>query len=193
MVRISPTTKQVLLIAGAGAFIAGSLVFPGLPKILLGRRLESLGLDNFLNEDEWESFDEARLRQKLRALHNQKVIKIFMVGDKMAVQITKKGRRRLLKYKFEDLKIPKPNNWDKKWRIVAYDIPKEKKGARDAIRSTLKELGFLELQKSVYLFPYPCHEMIEFLREIYGVGEHVTYLTIGYLEEEDAYKRYFDL
>ena len=193
MSKLSPTTKQILLIAGAGAFIAGSLVFPGLPKILLGKRLNRFNLDEFLEEDEWEPFDEARLRQKLRVLHKQKVIKIYMVEDKLAVQITKKGNKRLLKYKFEDLKIPKPNKWDEKWRIVAYDIPKELKGARDAIRITLKELGFLELQKSVYLYPYPCKGMIEFLREVYGVGEHVTYLTIGYLEEAEAYKKYFDL
>ena len=91
MVKLSPTTKKILLIAGVGAFIAGTLIFPGLPKVI---RLDKLKLDDFLEEDEWEPFDKARLRQKLRVLNKQKVIKIYNVGDKMFVQITNKGKKR---------------------------------------------------------------------------------------------------
>lgn len=190
MKKAYPTTKQILKIAGIGAFIVGSLLLPGLPKILKGTRID---FENFLFEDEWEPFDESRLRQKLKILQKQKVIKLHQVEDKFFVQITKKGRRRLLKYSLDDLRIEKPKQWDKRWRIVAYDIPDQKKGASNALQHTLKQLGFLRLQKSVYLYPYPCSEIIEFLRAVYGVGEHVTYLTLGFLEDEEAYKEYFGL
>lgn len=50
--------------------------------------------------------------------------------------------------------------WDKKWRIVIFDIPEELHSARVRFRRKLKSLGFVMLQKSVFVFPYPCHEEI---------------------------------
>ena len=185
-----PTTKQLLKIAAVGAFIAGSLLLPGLPKVLGNKRID---WESFLFEEEWKEFDESRLRQKLKKLANQKVIRIYQDGDKLAVKITKKGRTKLLKYNLEDIEIPKPDEWDRKWRIIVYDIPKEKKNASDSLRNTLKHLGLFKLQKSVYLYPYPCSDIMEFLREIYDIDEDVTYLTMGNLENEDLYKGYFGL
>lgn len=185
-----PTTKQILCIAGIGAFIAASFIFPNLPRLLKGKKID---FESLLFEDEWEAFDKSRLRQKLKELHKQKVVKVYQQGDKYIIQITRKGRKKLLKYRLDGLEIPKPSVWDKKWRIVSYDVPKEKKSARDGLRATLKNLGFFELQKSVYLYPYPCSEIIEFIRELYEIGEHVTFLTVGQLENEEPYKEYFDL
>ena len=185
-----PVAKQILMIAGIGAFIAGSLIMPGLPILLRGYRFEK---QEYPEEEEWEQFDQRRLRRRLLEMRKKKLIRIYRIGERYAVQITEKGRKRLLQYKISDLTIPTPSSWDKKWRIVSYDVPKGKNRARDAMRDTLKRLGFLQLQKSVYLFPYPCNEAIDFIRELYGIGENVTLLTIGYLENEDAYKEYFHL
>lgn len=76
---------------------------------------------------------------------------------------------------------------------MAYDIPTENNGARDMIRNILKSLNFLQIQKSVYLYPYDCEEIIEYIRQIYKISENVSLLIAGSLEEEEAYKEYFDL
>lgn len=185
-----PRSKQVLAFAALGVFVAGSLVMPDLARIFQGRRIN---FEDFLLEDSWEEFDEARVRQKLKELRKRKLIKIYLVKDQFIVKITEKGRKRLLQYNLEQMTIPTPNEWDKRWRLVTYDVPKGKNRARDAIRTTLKRLGFYQLQKSVYLYPFPCSEAIEFLRELYDIGENVTMLTVGYLENEEVYKEYFDL
>lgn len=190
--KLYPAAKTILLFAGVGAFVAATLVMPGLPRILKGKDLDKL-FENFLAEEEWEEFDERRLRQRLKEMRKQKLIRIYKIDEKYAVQITNKGKKRLLKYKLEELTIPKPDRWDGRWRLVTYDVPKTKNNARDAIRKTLKKLGFLQLQKSVYLYPYPCEDAIDFLRELYGIGENVTLLTVGYLENEEVYKEYFSL
>lgn len=193
-VKLAPTTKKVLLVIGAGALIAGSLVLPGLPKIFLGKRFEDFDVDSFIGEEEWEPFDERRLRQKIKALYKAKLIKLHPINyDEYVLQVTEKGRRKLLKYNLQDLSIPQPDKWDGKWRIVTYDIPKESSRARDELRYTLKKLGFLQLQKSVYLYPHSCKDVIEFIREFYDVGENVTLLTVGQLENEEAYKDFFDI
>lgn len=184
------TSKVVLKFALAGAFIAGSLVLPGLPRILRGR---PLNYEDFFGEDEWEEFDQRRLRQKLKEMHKAKLVRVYQIGDEYVVRITKKGKQQLLRYNLDELVIDKPERWDGKWRIVAYDIPKASSRARDALRTTLKRLGFLQLQKSVYLYPYPCGEAVEFIRQLYNVGEHVVLLTVGYLESEEAYRQYFKI
>lgn len=186
--RKYPKAKQILAIAGLGAFIGVSLVAPGLPKLLKGVNFEDL-----LSEDEWEKFDERRLKQNLKDLRKRKYIRVGQIGDRQVVQITERGRQRLLKYNLQDIEVPIPARWDGMWRIVTYDIPGDKNAAREALRSTLKRLNFYQLQKSVYLYPYPCQDVVDFLRELYNIGEDVTILTVGRLEGADAYKEYFDL
>lgn len=55
------------------------------------------------------------------------------------------------------------------------------------------KLKMLRLQKSVYLYPYPCHDELEFLRQYFDVGEAVLYLTVRFVESEEVYRQYFGL
>lgn len=56
--------------------------------------------------------------------------------------------------------------WDKKWRIVIYDIEEKSKTVRDHLRRKLIELGFAQLQRSVWVSPHDflqdIHEFLEF-------------------------------
>ena len=54
--------------------------------------------------------------------------------------------------------------WDRKWRIVIYDIPEGERYIRDRLRGKLKELGFGMIQKSVWISAYPFEDdMKDFL------------------------------
>lgn len=44
------------------------------------------------------------------------------------VEITKEGIKVALQYKFTEMKIPQPDRWDKKWRVVIFDVSEGKKG-----------------------------------------------------------------
>jgi len=61
------------------------------------------------------------------------------------------------------MEIKKTSQWDRKWRIVFFDIPEKHRRARDALREKLKEIGFREFQQSVFIQPYPCTDEINFL------------------------------
>src|SRR3989344_3005352 len=76
----------------------------------------------------------------------------------------------------EKLKLPSKKKWDKKWRIVLFDIPEPKKKTRDALRRKLKKLGFLEFQKSVFIFPFPCRDEINFIINFFDIHDNVFYL-----------------
>jgi len=55
-------------------------------------------------------------------------------------------------------------SWDKKLRIVIFDIPEKKKHWREWLRQELLLLQFQQLQKSVYVGKYPLPE--SFYKEI---------------------------
>jgi len=44
--------------------------------------------------------------------------------------------------------------WDKKWRVVVFDVEETNKQTRERFRSKLKELGFGMLQESVFISPH---------------------------------------
>lgn len=55
--------------------------------------------------------------------------------------------------------------WDKKWRLVAFDVPQKKFWRRDALRRKLVSLGFAQWQRSVYISPYDLvQEVNQFLK-----------------------------
>lgn len=69
--------------------------------------------------------------------------------------------------------------WDKKWRIVAFDIREEEKNIRDGLRSKLKELGFGMLQESVFITPHDiAQDFAEFVENL-GISDSVYVLEVS--------------
>ena len=69
------------------------------------------------------------------------------------------------KYLTEQLEFKNSDKWDGKWHIVIFDIPNEKRKMRDVVRHKLLRIGFLELQESVYVYPFDCLLEINFLKK----------------------------
>ena len=111
--NINPKVKDVLLLIGAGSFVAASFVMPGLP--LLAKPF----LDKKRNEEmnAWKKFNTGRLKQVLKRLHEQKVVDVSETKDGFVVTITDKGKRKMLKYDLDEFSLTK-KKWDKKWRII---------------------------------------------------------------------------
>ena len=88
------------------------------------------------------------------------------------IEITKVGKKYLRKIDFDNLLLIEPNVWDKKWRMVIFDIPEEKKKAREALRQKLKDLGMVKLQDSIWITPYPCEDEIAFIKSIFNLSDY---------------------
>ena len=84
-------------------------------------------------------------------------------------------------FKFKD------REWDHMWRIIIFDIPQELDISRTRFRRKLKSLGFYMLQKSVFVFPYPCEEELVDLCSRIGVGDYIDIIvadSVGFKEKE---------
>ena len=109
------------------------------------------------------------------------------------LRLTPKGKKVLKKLELNDFKTKKPKRWDGKWRVLIFDIPEYRKNLRDKIRLTLRAIGFVRLQDSVWLYPYDCEGLIVFLKADFHVGKDVLYLIVDALEHDTPYRRHFGL
>lgn len=95
-----------------------------------------------------------------RLLLTEDIERIIEKG-RVRIKITPRGLKRLSL--FLDLEKFSRKKWDKKWRLVVFDIEEKHKSQRDKIRSKLKSLGFGMLQESVWISPFPIEgELVEY-------------------------------
>lgn len=78
--------------------------------------------------------------------------------EKGYMELTKNDEGRILmkltergKQEVQIRKMLKENKWDKKWRVVVFDIPEKHKKLRHALRWKLREWEFIPWQKSVWV------------------------------------------
>lgn len=109
------------------------------------------------------------------------------------LRLTQKGELVLRRFELQDFKFKKPKRWDRKWRVLIFDIPERRKGLRQKIRYTLTAIGFVRLQDSVWVYPYDCEDLITLLKSDLKVGKDVLYLIVDSLENDTALKIRFDL
>jgi len=101
----------------------------------------------------------------------------------------KKFLRKLLLFK-KQLLPPAP--WDKKWRILVFDIPEKRKRERRLLRYELSALGFKKMQKSVWLTPFaPDTSFVDRLNAIGKLGGNVEFLVAESISNVEKYKKLF--
>ena len=133
---------------------------------------------------EWKKINQENLKKEIRNLYRSKLIEVKEnVDGGLTYILTDKGKVKALTYRFQEMKIKK-NQWDNKWRVVIFDIPEKLKTSRNALREKLKELGFYELQKSVFVFPYECKDEIDFIVEFFNLRKYVRYGVFDFVDND---------
>jgi CRISPR-associated endonuclease Cas2 len=89
------------------------------------------------------------------------------------------------------LKQQRNKRWDKRWRVIIFDIPENKKRIRDRLRETVKSFGFLHLQHSVWVYPHDCEDLIILLKAELKIGKDVLYMIVENLENDERIRRHF--
>ncbi len=127
----------------------------------------------------WKKYSKKTITNAFYNLRSQNLIEIKGDGKQIYISLTEKGRKKAGYMQIDALDIKKPKVWDKKWRIVIFDISELKRVYREAFRGKLKELGFYQLQKSVWIHPFDCRAEIELLRDFFGLRERELKLIVA--------------
>lgn len=99
-----------------------------------------------------------------RSLKTGYIEKVEKDGD-LYLRLTSQGQKKIVR-DFPLLAVQQ-KSWDRKWRVVIFDIEEVQKHTRDSLRRKLKELGFGLLQKSVFISPHAvAQDLSEFIAYI---------------------------
>ena len=115
-------------------------------------------------------------------------------GYDLKISLTSEGKKRAGYMQIDALRISQPKKWDKKWRLILFDISNPKTIHRNAFRGKLRSLGFLPLQKSVWVHPFDCGAEIELLRDFFGLREKEVRMAVAEtIGNDDSLKKHWNL
>lgn len=171
----SEITKDVfswLCIGGAIAIAATSPYF--LQNVLRSHR-------------KFKKYPKRKISSTFDQLRRQGFLLIQTRNKQIYISLTEKGRKRAGMFQINSLKIQKPKSWDKKWRLLIFDVAEKRKIVREALRGKLKEIGFQLFQESVWICPYDCEDEIALLNDFFGLSDKEVQLVIADKIASEAY------
>jgi len=148
-------------------------------------------IDNYLLS---RGVDRQIFFKRIKYLKNQKIIKNRFKRKKGYLELTVKGIEEVNNIKIQNLKVPRPEKWDGKWRLVIFDIPEKDRCLRNFIRNKLYQMGFIQVQKSVFVYPFECTMEINTLCNYSGGRDYIKYMIADIFEgEEEIADRFLSL
>lgn len=174
----------VLRFLAGGGFLTTALIAPNAVQVF------DKPLMNVLKRLDKRQRDR-ELRRVLHYMKAKGLIKYKPRDYDHGIILTKSGKRRLKRSDFASLCIPKPRAWDGKWRLVFFDIPEVERHKRNSLNLKLKQLGFQQLQISIWVHPFPCRIEIEAVCEVLVIRPYVTCVEISQIDNSAKLRERF--
>lgn len=132
--------------------------------------------------------------QKLYYLRQKKFIRTIVKDNEKFYEITKKGREVIAWDNIDQVSKRQTGKWDGYLRIVMFDVPVDKKATREIIRRKLQNIGFIQEQKSVFIYPFECKEEIDAISYFCSAKTFMKYLVVKIIEgQEEVMQKFVDL
>ncbi len=143
-------------------------------------------IDAFIERHERKKY----LKQTLKRFKERGLIE----KRKKSYRITQKGRVFFAKYHRSDNQTKnRPEYWDGRWRLISFDVPSEFDDERVILRGALKESGFYQLQKSVWIAPYEMTKEFWKFVVLNGFHKYCKVMLIEVLDGDEELKKHFKL
>ncbi len=177
-----------------------TILIDNLLDLITNRELTSSSLlspktQKFLNQPAYQYLSgqgSNKSAQEMRAcLRYMKYNQLILINNSGELSITAKAKKRLDRAEIEHIFVTKPKIWDKKWRLVLYEIPENKKSQRDAFASKMKQLGFRSLKNSVLVYPFDCQTEIDKIVQYYGITNYIIYAEVAFISSQSALLKKF--
>ncbi len=184
--RYGELAKQILL---GVALVGVVIVVAAAPGVVLAAKLFEYQL-----KQSPKNYERQKARRALQRLEKNRLLKIKEKNGTFIIELTKEGKRMVQQIQLENLQISKSPRWDKKWRIVIFDIPEEAlRAAREILRAKLKEWEFYPLQKSVWVSPWPCEKEMHIVAQAYGITRYVNVVVAEKIVNDAVLRKHYGL
>jgi len=172
-------TKKTLILLASGVSLPAAFLLANGEKIAKEARAE------------WREFSGKRLKETVIRLKNRGLIDLRDISGEKVFVLTEKGNKKIQRYIIDEMDIEIPKKWDGMWRIVIFDIPESRRGARQIFVKKLKDLGFCQIQRSVFVHPFECRDEIDFLKEALEIKDCATYIAADSISGDDKIKEFY--
>ncbi len=109
------------------------------------------------------------------------------------VRLTDEGKNELARMVAHSPDSRKHGRWDKRWRIVTYDIKEDRKALRMKLAGLLRTFGFYRLQNSLWMYPHDSEALLILLKAHYKIGSEVLYGVMEQIENDKKIREHFGL
>ncbi|MFZ2299874.1 MAG: hypothetical protein WAW00_01915, partial [Candidatus Moraniibacteriota bacterium] len=133
------------------AIILAAIVLPGAVSLAL-MAPNAVQIIKLFKKMDRKYQTPTHLRKVVEKMRKQGYLSVKKYGGEEKVILMDKGRYELLKYKLRERKLQIPKKWDRKWRIIIFDIQETRRLLRDKIREQIQRFGFHKLQQSVWVY-----------------------------------------
>lgn len=175
--------KEILKGIGMAGLLVIAIAAPG----------ASVAIPKIQRQIRWlKKYTKKSVNRSLENLKRRGLVELTQGRRGLRLELTKKGRLELARYETRK-KILQKKRWDGKWHILIFDIQESRKNVRDAVRHTLRALGFYRLQDSVWVFPYDCETVLELLRTEHRVRYDALYIVAQRIGNDGALRDHFGL
>lgn len=138
-------------------------------------------------------YSHRAIKQAVHRLDKRGLIVARQIADGWKIHLTKKGHAEFLEFELGKKGITVPRRWDKKWRLLVFDIPEKRKYIREKVRRFLLSLGFYRLQDSVWVHPYECRDVLDLLRTKYQIRSEALYVSAHSIDNDHWLRKHFGL
>lgn len=161
------TPKEFLIfLLASGGVVAAMSITPALlaPAVLLANTNS--------NKDTKKKFGDT-----FRYLKRKGLIRT----NSKTISLTKKGLDAAIRHYInsEIEKERQGRKWGKMWWIVMFDIPQDQRTKRNALRHFIKKLGMVQLQKSVWVYPFDCSNELQLVKDFFNLKDSAVRLIVS--------------
>jgi len=177
-IKIGEIGKCILGVVAVAGVVSVVAMFPGVTMIAAP----------FLKKK--KSPHTQIVKRNIDSLMKHKLLRRVMRNGVPSVELTLRGR---WEAGIRGLDRGANAPWDHVWRIIIFDIPVSKNNLRWELRRAVTLYGFRQLQKSVWVYPFPCEDFITLVKKYLDVRGEVLYMTANYIENDGELRRDFNV
>lgn len=179
--RLGKISKTILLTLGITAGLTVAVIAPNLVQLIpVAEKI--FGKSSYDN-----NYNRA---SRISELIKMGRVKVVTKDGRHILELTKSGQKALGRAR---LMKAKPCKWDGKWRLVSFDVWEKSRGKRDLLRNELREFGFVQLQKSLWIYPHSCEDFIILLRTDMHFGKNIRYIVAEKIEGDISFRKHFNI
>lgn len=178
----SEIAKDVLL----WLFVAGAITIAATSPYFIRNLLKA--------NERLKKYPKRKIHDTFSSFKKRGLLDVQRHNNQIYISLTKEGRKKAGLFQIDSLKIMRSPKWDKKWRVLIFDIAQMKKFYREALRGKLKQLGFFPFQKSVWVHAFECSAEIELLRDFFGFSsEEMCLIVAERIEHDQKLQNFFNV